>query len=59
MFKLIFKTDSEAFDQDYLNPEAARVLEDIAKQLRNGFMTGPAIDRNGNKVGTFKLTFNR
>lgn len=47
--------DNEAFLQDDPNAELARILEQIASQLRSGILTQPR-DFNGNTVGTLEIT---
>ncbi len=55
MFTLTFKTDNAAFNRDYPQDECARIIEDVVKQLRNGFSSGPCLDVNGNTVGRWHL----
>jgi hypothetical protein len=56
MFTLSFRTDNAAFAEDFPGLEAARILTEIAWQLRNGATEGHARDANGNRVGDFALT---
>ena len=54
IFKLEIATDNAAFDgPDTRDHEVARILNEAAKRLRQGFDSGRCIDFNGNVVGEF------
>ena len=55
--KISIKTDNAAFgDTDSSRAEeVARLLREIAADMDNGSTSGPVIDLNGNKVGTWDL----
>jgi hypothetical protein len=55
MFKLEFKTDNAAFEDDYA-VETARILKEIAERIERRRHTGGwAFDVNGNTVGEWSL----
>jgi hypothetical protein len=56
MFKLSFKTDNAAFQENGEHYECARILRALADKLENGIHEGIASDLNGNKVGGYKLS---
>jgi len=55
--KITIKTDNAAFgDSDSARAEeVARLLREIAADMDQGCTSGPVIDLNGNKVGTWDL----
>ena len=58
MIQVKFATDSDAFSGDLLTEEAARILRAVADRLEacGGLATGSLLDRNGNYVGTWRLS---
>lgn len=50
-FTVTIDTDNAAFCDSDKNEELARILEQIADDLRHGRESGPCMDINGNKVG--------
>lgn len=52
MFKITIKTENAAFEGD-VSSEVARILETVARKIRNGETSGKLRDINGNKVGEF------
>jgi len=55
MFTLKLKTDNAAFHESDKGEECARILEKIARKLREGYDAGRAADYNGNTVGQWVL----
>lgn len=56
MFKLEFKTDNAAFDDEYPENEIARILREVHNRVYEGASAGPILDSNGNTVGLWELT---
>jgi hypothetical protein len=56
-FQLAIETANAAFgdDEQCAAEETARILEHIAKRLRQGVFEGQATDINGNRVGAWAL----
>ncbi len=54
MFKLTFKTDNAAFEEDK-SIEVARILRDVATKIETGKTSGKIFDINGNSIGRFEL----
>lgn len=54
MFRVSFRTGNDAFVTD--PHEAARILKEVADQLRLGRTAGRCIDANGNVIGKWELT---
>ena len=52
MFKMTIKTENEAF-ADTSGFELARLLRKAADQIETGAVSGPLMDSNGNKVGSY------
>lgn len=60
-FRLEFKTDNAAFDDDAAGFEVARILREIADKYDSGVWStnGPALpvyDVNGNRIGEYRLS---
>lgn len=63
MFELKMNTSNAAFcdpntgeeDEFFRNQEVARILEQIAYDVRSYIDCGSVRDTNGNKIGTFNL----
>jgi hypothetical protein len=53
MFKLEFKTDNAAFQDDNFAYEVKRILYKVALQVNNGQTEGNILDVNGNLIGHF------
>lgn len=54
MFTLKIKTDNAAFED--AEAEVARILAEVAHNLRVGIVRDSLHDINGNKVGEYRLT---
>ena len=53
MFTMSIKTRNSAFeDKEY---EVSRLLNEVAKKIKNGDTDGSIHDADGNNVGKFKL----
>ena len=52
MFTIKINTDNAAFEDEGVYEELARILEKVAKQLRDHNLKTTLLDINGNKVGT-------
>ncbi len=55
MVKIEFATGDAAFSEDPAT-EIARILERLAKKVREGDFDGPIMDLNGNRVGSMTIT---
>lgn len=53
MIKITLKTDNAAFEENY-NEEVARILREIADNIKNGNYVIFARDINENKVATIE-----
>lgn len=61
--KIEFTTNNDAFnnpctnepDNTYKAKECQRILESIITKMENGYMYGPIMDINGNKIGTWEM----
>jgi hypothetical protein len=61
MFKIEISTDGAVFKEPYEGTddrfqeglEIKRILEDVAGQIEAGMTSGPCMDINGNKVGSW------
>jgi hypothetical protein len=56
MFQVTFETENAAFEDDSKSDECARILEVIAKHLKQGYRDGAVYDFNGNRVGKWSLS---
>lgn len=54
MLKIQIETDNAAFE-DEKSLECGRILREIADKMEEGYIHGPCLDYNGNKVGTWEL----
>ena len=54
MFELQFDTNNYVFDDDAAT-ETAMHLRQAADRIEAGFLDGPIIDINGNRIGQFNL----
>ena len=50
---LTVKMDNAAFAD--FDDETPRILRDVADKIQNGHTTGPILDANGNRVGSFLI----
>jgi hypothetical protein len=55
-FTLTITTDGAAFVDSGTEQEVARILQDVAEKLRNGYTEGSPKDYNGNTVGSWSLS---
>jgi hypothetical protein len=55
-FTLTITTDGAAFADSGTEQEVARILQEVAEKLRNGYTGGPTKDYNGNTVGSWSLS---
>lgn len=55
MFKLKFKTDNAAFDEDGA-AEVANILKEVADKIEQGYTAFTVNDSNGNKVGNCEFS---
>lgn len=55
MFKLSFKTGNVAFEDGNKEQEIARILEEIANKILNGYDSGKVMDINGNSIGSWSV----
>lgn len=53
--RLSFSTDNDAFAEDNLPSEAARIIREAADALESGRTSFPLRDSNGNKIGTVEV----
>jgi hypothetical protein len=53
MFKLEFKTDNAAFQDDNFAYEVERILHKVASQVNEGKTEGSILDYNGNLIDHF------
>jgi len=57
MVTIEFATDNEAFQDDNLAYETARILREVAKRIVvDGRSKGACIDINGNTVGKWEVS---
>lgn len=55
MFTLKFTTDNAAFEDLDRDEMCAAILRSVATKILSGYESGPVMDTNGNKIGTWKL----
>lgn len=56
VFRLTIETNNDAFTNGRKPIELARLLNVVAKRIRNGETEGQVRDANGNTVGRFEVT---
>ena len=49
------QTRNQAFEGEELPMVVARILEEIARRLREYELEGPVLDVNGNRVGWYRV----
>lgn len=58
MFKMEFKTDNAAFNDDNGYSESVQILEHITQLVAQEYCQGPIHDSNGNTIGHWSLSIN-
>ena len=53
---IVFQIDNAAFVDDFAG-EVNAILESVSQQIRQGQREGILRDSNGNKVGSFTISF--
>ena len=53
--RIVINTDNEAFQDNKLGPEVARILKRLASEINGSLPEYNIRDTNGNKVGTFDI----
>lgn len=49
-----FSTDNDAFTEDQQS-EVDRILDAVVRKIKQGYDSGPIMDANGNRVGSFSV----